>query len=163
MAALGVALLGSGLADSEPVGLALILVTGGFWAIAIVSGRRVARAWPGASGLAAAMLLATALTLPVGSRTPARRLFEPRVLALGALVGVLSSAIPYGLEQYAQRRVPARTFSILLSLHPAVGAAVGALLLGQGLEPREAAAIACVITASVGATRSAAVRPEDTF
>jgi inner membrane transporter RhtA len=78
------------------------------------------------------------------------------VIALCALLGLLGTAIPYAIELYALRRLPARTFSVLLSMHPAVAALVGAAALSQGLGPRDLVAIACVVAASTGALAAAA-------
>jgi threonine/homoserine efflux transporter RhtA len=79
------------------------------------------------------------------------------VLVTGAAVGLLSSVIPYRLELEALRRIPARVFGIWMSLEPAVAALVGLVLLSEDLEPREWAAIACVMVACAGAARGAAV------
>jgi inner membrane transporter RhtA len=84
------------------------------------------------------------------------RRLDGRVIALCALLGLMGTAIPYAIEMYALRRVPARTFSVLLSMHPAVAALVGAAVLSQGLGVRDAVAIACVIAASCGALAAAA-------
>jgi inner membrane transporter RhtA len=43
-----------------------------------------------------------------------------------------------------------------MSLEPAVAGLVGFLFLGQTLELRAVIAVACVITASIGATRASA-------
>ncbi len=81
-------------------------------------------------------------------------LWQPWVLAVGLGVGVLSSTIPYGLELVARRRIPSGTFSILMSLEPAVAALAALVLLGERLSPVELVAMACVIVASVGATQT---------
>src|SRR5207248_2327464 len=82
---------------------------------------------------------------PLGLAVAGGQLADARALGYCAAVGVLGSAIPYGLEQAAMRRVPARTFSVLLALHPAVAAAVGAIALGQGLGVRDVVAIMAVV------------------
>jgi len=51
--------------------------------------------------------------------------------------------------------VPSRTFSILMSLEPAVAAMSGLILLGEGLTLRQQFAIGCVMIASLGSTASA--------
>lgn len=79
-------------------------------------------------------------------------MLEPRTLALGAAVGVLSSAVPYALELLALRRVAAGTFGILMSLEPAVAAVAGLLLLQEGLRPVHAAGIILVCLASAAVT-----------
>ena len=53
------------------------------------------------------------------------------------------------------RRIPVRVFGVLMSLEPAIAALVGLVLLGEVLGVREMAAIGLVVTASVGATKTA--------
>ena len=75
------------------------------------------------------------------------------LLAFG--VAMLASVVPYTLEFSAMRRAPRRVFGILLSLDPALATLAGWLLLGQRSSPLAIAAVATVITASVGSTLSA--------
>src|SRR5262249_39680772 len=56
LAAAGVILLGRGFHATSASGVALALAAGCLWAAYLLLGRRVARAWPGTSGLAAGML-----------------------------------------------------------------------------------------------------------
>jgi threonine/homoserine efflux transporter RhtA len=72
---------------------------------------------------------------------------------------VLSSAIPYGVELRALRRLSTRVFGIWMSLEPAVAALIGLALLGQHLSVSEWAALGCVVVACVGAARSAPPAP----
>ena len=74
------------------------------------------------------------------------------ITALG--VGFLSSALPYSLEMVALKSIPEKTFSLLMSVEPAIGATAGFALLGEHLTVRQLVAIACVILASVGRTIS---------
>ncbi len=156
LAGAGVALLGEGFAGAQPVGLVLIVAAGGFWALYIVLGRRLATTTVGAVGLAPACAVSAALLAVPGLASAGGTLLDARVIALCALLGLLGTAIPYAIELYAQRRVPARTFSVLLSMHPAVAALVGAAVLSQGLGARDVVAIALVVAASAGALASAA-------
>ena len=71
------------------------------------------------------------------------------------MVATLSSAVPYTLELLAMRRVPSSTYGVLMSIEPAVAAAVGFVLLGQLLSPSELGAIALVGIASAGASVTA--------
>jgi inner membrane transporter RhtA len=68
---------------------------------------------------------------------------------------VLSSAIPYSVELEALRTIPRGTFGVLMSLEPAVAALAGFVVLGQHLSARDVVAIALVIAASIGVTRTA--------
>ena len=87
------------------------------------------------------------------------------MLAIGAAIGVLSSAIPYTLEMEALRRIATHVFGVLMSLEPAVAALAGLLVLGQGLSGRELIGIGLVIVASLGASltrpQMAATEPVD--
>jgi len=93
--------------------------------------------------------------LPVGVAAGGSHLLEPRSLALGAAVGMLSSAIPYSLELEALRRIAAHVFGVLMSLEPAMAALAGLLVLGQGLSARAVLGITLVVMACTGATRRA--------
>ncbi len=84
-------------------------------------------------------------------------LLDPRVIALGAAVGLLSSVIPYSCEITALRTIRPAVFSILMSLEPAVAALVGIVVLQEFLSPLQWLAVTCVIVASVGATRTSSV------
>ena len=64
----------------------------------------------------------------------------------------MSSALPYTLEMYALKRLPARSFGILMSLEPACGALAGVTILHQSLTTTQIIAIAMVVAASVGTT-----------
>ena len=151
LAAAGIVLL-SGFGDGgdlDGLGVALALVAGAFWAAYIVLSERTGRIFPGGSGLAIAMVVATVVLVPVGVADAGDALLEPELLALGAAVAMLSSAIPYSLELEALRRMPKRVFGVLMSLDPAMAALAGFIVLGQDLGIRELAAIGLVVTASV--------------
>ena len=104
------------------------------------------------------MAVTAALLLPLGLASAGGQLFDPRVLALGAVVGLLSSTLPYSLQFEALRRLPARVVSVLLSLEPVVAALAGLLILGEVLGARELLAIGLIVVASSGSARSASDR-----
>jgi inner membrane transporter RhtA len=135
----------------DPVGVLLALVAGALWAAYILLSRRVGRLVPGTRGLSAALVVGALLLAPVGLAA-GDRLLDWRVLALGAGVAVLSTALAYGVELEALRRIPARLFGILMSTEPMVAALVGLALLGQLLQPVQWAGVAAVCIAGVGAT-----------
>ncbi|MFF1274035.1 DMT family transporter [Streptomyces marokkonensis] len=155
LALTGVFLLGGGgFSGLDPLGVAFALGAGAMWAAYIVFSARTGRRFPQADGLALAMAVAAVLFLPLGIAESGTKLLDPTVLGLGAAVAVLSSVLPYTLELLALRRLPASTFAILMSLEPALAAAAGFLILDQALSAPEAAAIALVVAASMGAVRT---------
>jgi inner membrane transporter RhtA len=163
LAAAGILLLsdfggGGGL---DRLGVAFALAAGALWAAYILLSARVGRRFPGGSGLALAMAVATVPLAPVGISAAGSDLLVPWILLVGAAVGVLSSAIPYTLELEALRRLPVGVFGVLMSLEPAMGALAGFVVLGEELVAREVVAILLVVAASAGAARGAAVAPRD--
>ena len=145
--------------ELDGLGVAFALIAGGLWAAYILLSARVGQAFERGTGLALAMCVATLLVLPVGIAAGGGRLLEPRTLALGAAVGLLSSAIPYSFELEALRRIAAPVFGVLMSLEPAFAALAGLVVLGQSLSLRGALGIALVIAASIGASRRAREPP----
>jgi len=143
----------------NPLGIAFALLAASFWAAYIFVNARVGRAYPGGTGLALAMCIASLLALPLGVAAGGTHLLEPRSLALGAAVGILSSAIPYSFEIEALRRIAPSVFGVLMSLEPAMAALAGFIVLGQGLSARALLGVALVVTASIGASRRARDAP----
>jgi inner membrane transporter RhtA len=163
LAAVGILLLSDfgDFGGLDSAGVALALLAGGFWAAYILLSARTGRVFPGGSGLALAMVVASVLLLPVGIAEGGDGLLEPDLLAIGAAVAVLSSAIPYSLELESLRRLPEAVFGVLMSLEPAMAALAGFLVLGQDLRARELVAILLVVAASAGAARNAPAPPRD--
>ncbi|MEU0057808.1 EamA family transporter [Streptomyces sp. NPDC006334] len=154
LALAGVFLLGGGFGDLDPVGAAFALGAGVMWAAYIVFSARTGRRFPQADGLALAMAVGALLFVPLGLAESGARLLDPVTLGLGAAVALLSSVLPYTLELLALRRLPASTFAVLMSLEPALAALSGFLVLDQTLSAAQAAAIALVVAASMGAVRT---------
>ena len=150
-------LAGGRLNADDAVGVAAVFGAGLCWAVYIHAAGRVARHWPDGRGLTLAMMIASALIVPValGASDVRPILAAPAALAGGVVIALFSSAIPYTVEIAALRRLRASTFGVLMSLEPAIAAIVGFLLLGQVLRTPELAAIAMVAVASAGASLSA--------
>ena len=135
------------------LGVGLALLAGGLWGTYILVNARVGQAFSGGTGLALAMCIASVAILPFGIAQGGSQLLEPRSLALGAAVGLLSSAIPYSFEIEALRRIKPSVFGVLMSIEPAMAALAGFIVLGQGLSARTLLGMALVVVASVGAAR----------
>jgi inner membrane transporter RhtA len=157
LAAIGIVLIAPWQAGSaiDPLGVALALLTGGCWAAYIILGGRVGKLLTGGVPVATGMSIAALTVLPfalVGGRLGS---FVPHLYAAGAAVAVLSTALPFTLEMSALRALPGRTFSVLMSLEPAVAALCGLIFLGEHLTKAQWTAVGLVIAASVGATLTA--------
>lgn len=154
LAAVGILALTRGRAHGlDGLGVGFALAAGSLWGVYILVNARVGRAFSGGTGLALAMVVASLATLPFGIAQAGGHLLAPHTLAIGAAVGLLSSAIPYTLEVEALRRIAPPVFGVLMSLEPAVATLAGFLVLGQGMTARALAGIALVVMASVGASR----------
>jgi inner membrane transporter RhtA len=155
VAFVGVVALGGGGWDRlDPIGVLFALGAAASWAFYILASARVGREFPKLDGLALAMTVGALLALPFGIMDAGGALLRIDLIALGAAVAVLSSTIPYALELFALRRLPAAAFAILMSLAPATAALAGFVLLGQHLTWLELVGIALVIFASIGAVRA---------
>jgi inner membrane transporter RhtA len=154
LAAIGVALLGLERADLNVAGVLFALLAGAAWAAYILLSAQTGRRWQGLDGLAMASVVATLLLTPVVAGTGGGGLDDGRILLLGALVGLLSSVVPYSCEMAALRTLPPSVFSILMSLEPAAAALAGMLVVGEFLTGIQWVALVCVVIASIGATRS---------
>lgn len=155
LAAAGILLLARGGGDVSTEGILLALLAGVFWATYILLSARAGSVFPGGSGLALAMAVGGLALVPIGVAGGGSDLLDPGLLAAGAGVALLASAIPYSLELEALRRLPTQVFGILMSLEPAIAALAGFLILGEGLRGRDVIAIVLVATASAGASLSA--------
>lgn len=160
LAGAGVALLGFDGDDLDLAGVGFALLAGAAWAAYILLSSHTGRRWPGLDGLTVASVVATLMLTPYAVPAGGDTLLDPRILVLGAAVGLLSSVIPYSCEITALRSMTPALFSILMSLEPAAAALAGMVVLGEFLSPPQWLAMACVVVASVGATRSRSVIAE---
>ena len=160
LAGLGVLLLGFEPADLTVAGVLYALLAGAAWAAYILLSARTGARWPGLDGLAVASILATLLLTVPAMISGGDTLLDGRVLLIGAMIGLLSSVIPYSCEMTALRTLPPSVFSILMSLEPAAAALAAIVVLQEFLTPLQCVAIGCVIAASVGATRGRPVLTE---
>ncbi|QZN85453.1 DMT family transporter [Cellulomonas sp. C5510] len=166
----GVELSGGG--EDSLRGLVAIGLAAACWAGYIVLGRRVAqgsaRRPAGADGEVGAAAAGTSparpdgiTSLAVGMTTgalvgapflaaPSAPVLHDARLALAVLgIAVLSSVVPYAIEQVVLRRVTAATFAVLLAMLPATAAVVGAVALRQWPHGWEVVGLACVSVAIV--------------
>jgi inner membrane transporter RhtA len=162
LALLGVALLsltGVRVGRLDPVGLGFAAGAAASWAGYILATARAGSDFPNLDGLALATAIGAVVTTPFAAvAVDPDSALRWQVLGLGALVGVMSSVIPYSLELISLRRLPPETFAILTCLSPVVAAVAGWLILGQHLAVTGYVAIVLVTVASIGAVRAARER-----
>ena len=102
----------------------------------------------GAAGidrLAAAMLIAAGISLPVGIADARPAFTDVTLLGAAIGVGISSSVIPYICDQLAMARLPRATFALMLALLPATASLIGLVVLRQVPSALEAGGIALVI------------------
>lgn len=154
LAGVGVALLGVMPTRIDWVGVGYALLAGAAWAGYILLSGPTGRVWSGVTGVTVGSLVGAVVFAVPGIVAGGASLWQPRVVGLAVVVGIMSSVIPYGLEMVARRTIPAGVFGILMSLEPAAAALAALVVLGERLGTVELAAMACVIVASVGSARS---------
>lgn len=142
----------------DPQGMALALAAGVCWALYILFGQKAGAAH-GAQTVAFGTVVAALLVFPIGLWQAGGGLFAIDILPAALGVALLSSALPYSLEMHALTRLPARTFSVLMSLEPAIAALSGLIFLSEQLAPLQWLAIGAIILASTGA--AATIRPRE--
>lgn len=134
------------------VGVLLALTAGGFWASYIVMGGRISKIMDGGQAVSLGMIFASALVLPFAIAGGLLTNIKPGLLLAGFALALLSSAIPFTLEISALRKLPAKTFSVLMSLEPAAAALSGLIFLHEYLSLPQWLAVILVVIASAGAT-----------
>lgn len=163
LAAVGVVLLaGVTLVDGPDaaVGLGFILAAAACWGGYIVLGRRVALAGDGVTRLALAMAAGAVVLAPLLAPLGVETFGSWETAGLVAGVALLSSVVPYAVEQVVLPRVSAATFAVLLALLPASAAVVGAVALQQLPGPADVAGLALVSAAIALTTRRTPPPPE---
>lgn len=134
----------------DPVGVAMALAAGLCWAAYIILGQKTSAQNHAGRAAALGMLVAALVTLPFGLVTKGGDLWQPILLPMALMVAVFSSALPYSLEMIALKRLPSHTFSILMSLEPAIATLMGWLFLQEVLAPQEGVGIGLIMLASFG-------------
>ena len=147
VAAGGVALLADVRLEGSPAGVAFALLAAAGWAAYVVASSRAAGSGRGADRLRVGMVVAALALTPLGLSGAGPAVGDPRLVLVAAAVGVLSSVIPYSLDQVALSRTTTGRFAVLLALLPATAAIVGAVVLRQLPTGQELVGIAAVTVA----------------
>lgn len=145
--------------SGSTLGVLFALAAALLWAGYIVLGKRVADVGTGLDGLAVGFAVATVAFVPLALGTgPVWS--SPKLLLMGVGVGVLSTVVPYALDQVVLRRLGQASFAILLALLPVTATLIGLLVLGQVPSLPEAFGIAAVVGGLMLRSRETQARTE---
>lgn len=140
--------------SNDLIGILFALTAGLFWALYIVFGKKAGEYLGGGIAACIGMIIAALVVLPFGLSLNPSGLLNISVLPLALGVAILSSALPYSLEMIALKKIPTKTFSILMCLEPAIATLIGFFMLQESLSIMQMIAIGCVMMASLGSTLS---------
>lgn len=138
----------------DPIGVVYALAAGVGWAMYIVMGQKAGAVY-GANAVTLGTLIAALVTIPEGIADAGTALLTLDLLPYALGLAVLSSALPYSLEMISLTRFPARTFSTMTSLEPAIAALTGMALLNEHLNPLQWVAVASIVVAAAGTALNA--------
>lgn len=133
----------------DPWGIVFALLAGACWALYIIFGKRLSNL-PTKLSISYGMSIAALVVLPFSLTMNFKEVLHPQVLLPGLMVGIFASAIPYALELRAMRNLSQKSFSILMSLEPAVATMIGLIFLGEVLTGLQVLAIILISIASLG-------------
>jgi inner membrane transporter RhtA len=142
------------LSGLDPIGILFACGAAAGWAAYILLTSRTSKLFTGTTGLALAMSAAALVMLPLGVISAGPALLSIPLLLKGVVVAMLSTTIPFSLEFLALKRIPPRTFGILMAAEPAIAALAGLLLLSEQPPLRALVALVLVSAATIGVTRS---------
>jgi inner membrane transporter RhtA len=154
--AAGVLLVANARITHHGTGVALALLAGGLWACYIVIGHRVA-ASGGVDALALAMLAGALAIAPFTAGRTGGAFADPLLFAAVVGVGLLSSVVPYAIDQITLRRLARHRFALMLAILPATAAVIGSIVLGQLPTAGEVVGIVLVMLA-IRLTQAAGAR-----
>ena len=154
---LGVAIIGLAMllpieqasSNLDPKGILFALLAGSGWACYILFGRKASTIY-GSASVAIGSVIASCFLFPIGIWQNGSTMFSLELLPMVFLVSLLASAIPYGLDMIALPKLPAQTFSTLMSLSPVFAALSGFIVLHEQLTYYQCLAIIFIITSSIG-------------
>lgn len=145
----GVAALSQVSLAGAPLGFVFALANMALFAGYIIIGHRVSRYehLAGVDGLAAAMMVAGVVALPLGITDALPAFTSPVTIGAAIGVGITSSVIPYAFDQMAMRRLSRGTYALMTALLPATATVIGILVLAQVPRPLEILGVSLVIVA----------------
>ncbi|MPY25967.1 EamA family transporter [Shewanella sp. YLB-07] len=156
LVAVGIAILlptSTSVMNLDATGVLYALVAGAFWGAYVIAGKKAGRQH-GQKAPALGLIVASILVFPIGIEKLSFSIIDWNVIMLIALIALLSSVIPLILEMKALRHLPTKTYGVLTSGEPVVGAAVGFFMLGEQLTTLQFLGLATIVIASIGTVTS---------
>ena len=149
MAALGVVVLAGVTPEGSTLGFVFALAAALFWAGYIILGHRVALSGSGVDGLGVGMAIGAVAILPFTASGLSGLAGSPGLVLAALATGLLSNAIPYGIDQVVLARIDRARFAFLQALLPLTATIVGLVALAQRPSVSELVGISMVVAAIV--------------
>lgn len=140
-------------AKLDTLGLVYAAIAGGFWGAYIIVGKR-AGLQHGTKAPALGLIMASIMLFPVAVESFSISTINMEIVLLLMVVALLSSLLPLVLEMQALRHLPTKTYGVLTSGEPVLGALAGFIILGEQLIFSQSIGIAIVVTASIASVLS---------
>lgn len=131
-------------------GIAFAAASAVGWAAYILLTQHIGDRFTGVKGLSLTMPVAACTAAIVGIPQASGHLSLPIVAATVGLA-VLVPVLPFALEMTALRHMTPNAFGTLMALEPAIGVALGLLVLHQQPSPSQIVGIILVVAAGAGA------------
>jgi inner membrane transporter RhtA len=136
----------------DSIGLLFATLAGAFWAGYIFVGKQISTRVEPITAVGIGMFSAFIMVSPFGFNDQFFENLNVKWVLIGIGVAMLSSAIPFTLDMKAFKNMSYKTYSILMSLHPAFAALSGLVFLSEELNYLQWISVFSVIIASIGAT-----------
>ena len=131
-------------------GVGLALIAGLFWALYIVFGKKISDKGSSLQLTSGAMIWGAIAVVPWGIAVSEVSSWSSKIWLQGILIAFFTSALPYTLEMMALKKIPTKTFGVLMSMEPVMASLVGFIVLSEKLTWIQQLAIACVVLATFG-------------
>ncbi len=132
----------------DRVGIFYALLAGAFWASYIVFGKKIGTLVQGGYAASIGMIGAALIVLPFGLWNSSPLVNHWQLIPKAMLIALLSSALPYALEMNALRRLPTKTFGILMALEPVIACLIGWFMLDESLSLQHWYAVGLITVAA---------------
>ena len=143
-------------------GIGFAVASAGGWAAYILLTQHVGDRFSGLNGLSLTIPVAAATAAVVGVPQAAGHI-TASVIAAAIGLAILLPVLPFALEMTALRHMKPAAFGTLMALEPAIGVALGLLVLHQHPSPLQVVGIMLVVFAGAAAQRNGERRPANAY